>query len=791
MKSRIHLRHIKAWTTAVPAALVLLFASSRKQQNFLKMSDWRNRFVLGLLVGFIGVVVSLTPLGSELEENVGLSWLFQLRGTVSPPAGVVVVAIDKASSLRLGLPNMPSLWPRNLHARLIENLSKAGAQVIAFDLRFDTPGNVPENDTELAEAMKNAGNVVIVERLDQEELFTDEVSGAYSGGSIQKPALPLPIIAEAAVAHTAFPLPRTSRVNDYWVFRNSAGDSPTLPAVVLQLVALHAYDDFIRLLSKTSTSQAAQLPIDKKATEVEDLILTLRGIFMNEPGIAQHMLMELNRDSNIDQRNKKIIRSLISLYAGTEMRYLNFYGPPRTVHTVPYNEALQVSEGSTPTSAATDFKDKVVFVGFSAATQPEQDRIRDDYHTVFSRPDGLYISGVEIAATAFANLLEDRSIQQLTSGSSLVMIFLWGFAIALGYATVSHRSLTTLAGGLICLSISLALIYIFVAYYQFKHAGIWLPIIVPLLIQVPIALAGTLSLKYHGSRQEYKALKKAFGKFLPERVVAELTKNADPVSARNQLVYGTCLATDAEMYTALAETMNPVELGVLMNDYYATMFGPVSEHKGIVSDVVGDAMLAIWAASAEDEFLRKKACLASLEIIDAVDRFNKVEGRPRLPTRIGLHSGEMFLGTVGALNHYEYRAVGDMVNTTNRIQGLNKYLGTHLLASAKVVEGLDDFLTRPMGAFLLAGKTASVYIVELMTRKQDASREQIWLCEIFAYAMRLYDLREWPGGCHNFSEILRAFPDDGPAKFYLKRCQDYRQLAPVGPWDASIRIDGK
>ena len=55
-----------------------------------------------------------------------------------------------------------------------------------------------------------------------------------------------------------------------------------------------------------------------------------------------------------------------------------------------------------------DFKNKVVFVGFSGATQPEQDIVRDDYHTVFSNPNGLFISGVEIAATAFANLLENK-----------------------------------------------------------------------------------------------------------------------------------------------------------------------------------------------------------------------------------------------------------------------------------------------------------------------------------------------------------------------------------------------
>jgi adenylate cyclase len=223
------------------------------------------------------------------------------------------------------------------------------------------------------------------------------------------------------------------------------------------------------------------------------------------------------------------------------------------------------------------------------------------------------------------------------------------------------------------------------------------------------------------------------------------------------------------------------------------MFEPVSRHDGIVSDVVGDAMLAIWAASSADQSLRRKACHACLDIANALERFNQIKDRPKLHTRIGLHSGEMLLGTVGALQHYEYRAVGDMVNTTNRIQGLNKYLGTRLLVSEAVIEGLDDFLTRPLGSFLLAGRTSSLRVAELVARKQEARSDQIWLCDIFANAMRSYEAQEWPGGCRNFSQILKVFPDDGPARFYLKRCQDYQDgvVVLVGPWDASVRMEVK
>ena len=133
------------------------------------MAVWIRHLLFALLVGLLGVLANLTPLGLQIEEEFGLPWLFRLRGATPAPPEVVVVAIDKASSSRLGLPAMPSLWPRDVHARLINKLSCAGAKMIAFDLRFDTPGSTPQHDEALANAMVEAGNVLIVERLDREE----------------------------------------------------------------------------------------------------------------------------------------------------------------------------------------------------------------------------------------------------------------------------------------------------------------------------------------------------------------------------------------------------------------------------------------------------------------------------------------------------------------------------------------------------------------------------------------------------------------------------------------------
>ncbi len=298
-------------------------------------------------------------------------------------------------------------------------------------------------------------------------------------------------------------------------------------------------------------------------------------------------------------------------------------------------------------------------------------------------------------------------------------------------------------------------------------------------------------MKYYTEKRERKQIEEQFGRFLPERVVKHIKESAGQVTANNKLVYGVCLATDVENYTPLSERMSPGRLSQLMNDYYAALFEPVEKYAGDVSDVVGDAMLALWTAPSANSELRKKACLASLGIAASVDRFNQTDNRPKLTTRIGLHFGEIILGTVGASRHFEYRAVGDVVNTTNRIQGANKKLGTRLLLSGEVVEGLDDFLIRPFGDFLLVGKSSPVSLAELVAHKQAASSEQLWLCKIFASAFQAYQLQQWQQACNGFSEILKVFPDDGPTRFFLKYCQQYKLVPPVGAWPSVIQMTSK
>src|SRR5262249_41937535 len=160
---------------------------------------------------------------------------------------------------------------------------------------------------------------------------------------------------------------------------------------------------------------------------------------------------------------------------------------------------------------------------------------------------------------------------------------------------------------------------------------------------VPVAFVGALLWRYVATNRERREMRSLFSRYLPSNVIDDLLRNTGGRAATGRSVYGICLATDAERYTSLAESMNPEELASFVNRYYAAVSEPIRRHGGTISDVVGDAALAIWASAGPDPALRSRACHAACELSAAVERFNRESTGVQLPTRIGLHSGQMVL----------------------------------------------------------------------------------------------------------------------------------------------------
>ena len=424
---------------------------------------------------------------------------------------------------------------------------------------------------------------------------------------------------------------------------------------------------------------------------------------------------------------------------------------------------------------------KIVLVGFSDEFQPEQ---KDGFYSVFSDHTGLDISGVEVAATAIANMLDGTAIKPLSFPAELFVIGFWGLLVG-GFC----RVLTPLAA--IAFSLFAVPLYGAWAWWVFDAMNIWLPLFVPLFVQLPVALLLGLLAQYLQTRKQRERVMQALGTYLPKRALDRLMQNLGDLQANAELLHGTCMATDAEQYTRLAETLSPEELATLMNAYYAAMFAEVEKCGGVVTDVVGDSMMAIWAVAkpdSESPRARLRRCTGGRR---SVERFNAVPGRPQLPTRIGLHTGPIRLGNIGGAGRMEFRAVGDIVNTASRIESLNKQLGTRILVSGETLAETEGLLSRELGTFLLAGKATPLVIHELLDA--DASGDALLHDRHarFATALSAFRAARWQVAADGFDSLHREQPDDGPVRFYAELCARYLANGPDSFENGAIRMPGK
>ena len=739
-------------------------------------------------IGLLGILGSFFPFLSAAEENLGLHMLYLLRGPRKPPDDVVVVAIDRESARSLHLPTAPHKWPRSLHARLLERLNAQQAAVICFDLIFYDVQD-PSGDQAFAAAIRKAGNVILTQTIDRRSLSVKDINGAPAAQvNIEKLVSAIPLLADAAAAQAPFPLPKLPvELSQYWRFRPSSGDIPTLPVVTLHAFAEEAFDAFVQLVRKSDPESSPLLTVAHQGPpsirQIVRTIVPLFALFKRKPGLASRMLdyLENRPPPEIPARTLGLVKSLIGAYRPGHSRYLNLYGPPGTITTISYHRVLDPPPAGAGGAAQPFWKGKAVFVG---QTESDWYKANDGFYTPFTEESGLDISGVEIAATAFANLLEDKAVYPLDTVPYYMLFLGWGFICALvGF----HFSTPVSSAGLLLLDG----VYLGTAYLQFKSSGTWFPIIVPILVQTPVAFMAGLICKYSRANKERRNIRKAFGYYLPDEVVDRLASNVRSLSTGGQVLYGVCLFTDAQSYTTLSETMDPEKLTQVMNAYYGAVFKPIKENGGIILQVVGDSVLAIWTAPEPRNELKVAACRSAVQITDSVQRFNSEADHLPLPTRIGIHAGEILLGNIGALDHFEYRPVGDIVNTASRLEGLNKYLGTCMLISDEAFSPDDGYWTRPVGCFVFKGKSRPVPVREILPGGEHPAGMRDSAQQAFEAGLQSFRGRCWDEAERSFWDVLQEDEDDGPSRFYFKLCRQYRQAPPDDDWDGTVYLEKK
>lgn len=751
------------------------------------MPRWLNGLIVGTTIGLIGVLIAATPTGSAFEQNIGLAWLFKVRGAIEPPPDVAVVAINNRAIEGLDLSTLPRDWPRSIHAHLVRKLVERGASAIIFDMDFQRPKEA-KHDLKFANAIAKSKRVILFQRLEGKRQPVIDINGQQTGTIwVEKMIPPIPELANSARALAPFPVPKVQvDIFQFWTFKSSADNYGTLPSAALQVHALRVYDQWLEILRGVDPEFANQLPPSDtdlvNATDTRDLMRQLRQAFTQDSSFYKRVISALSSlpPQVVNEADKQLMTALANLYQRGDNPYLNFYGPPGTIPTIPYNAVIGGNDSnSNPTSP--DFTDKVVFVGFSDLFDPGQP---DRFYTVFSREDGVDLSGVEIAATAFANLLTDRTLKPSSTAFTAMTLLLFG--VILG---ASVFLLPALIGVPFALLISI--VFMLEVQFAFNAEDLWLPLATPIFFQLPMALFIGLFAQYLLERRKERRVSKAISYYLPADVAAQLTESELDHATLNKVVYGVCLATDMSGFTAISETLSPEKLAKFMNNYFDTLASALKRHQVDVTEFHADTIMCAWTAPNPQSLERHKAALASLAVVEAIEHFNQSTQNINLNARIGLDEGNFYLGHTGGGGRMGYSILGDCANTAARLESLNKHLGTHVLAAESVVENLQEFLLRPVGQFILVGKSDPISVVEIIATMEAGLNSDTSLIDNFEEALQFFNNNNWHEASIHFKAILRENANDGPSRFYLDLCHSYRIDPPDFENPSVVRMNSK
>ena len=206
--------------------------------------------------------------------------------------------------------------------------------------------------------------------------------------------------------------------------------------------------------------------------------------------------------------------------------------------------------------------------------------------------------------------------------------------------------------------------------------------------------------------RESELVRQTLGRFVPTDVAKTLLTEGGELAPEQS--EATVLFCDLEGFTALTETLGPAGIVELLNEYFEVMVEILERHRGVVTQFQGDAILATFNVPVPDPAHAANALRAAMEMQDAT--LHREFAGQRIGSRIGINTGRLVAGAVGAKGRLSYTVHGDAVNLAARLEALNKELGTRILVSEATAERVEGFALEPMGEVGVRGQTERVRI---------------------------------------------------------------------------------
>ncbi|MDR0442815.1 MAG: adenylate/guanylate cyclase domain-containing protein [Treponema sp.] len=304
-------------------------------------------------------------------------------------------------------------------------------------------------------------------------------------------------------------------------------------------------------------------------------------------------------------------------------------------------------------------------------------------------------------------------------------------------------------------------------------------------------------ISYAGSEKEKQFIRTAFSTYVSGDVVKEIISDPSRLQLGGTKRHMTAIFTDVKGFSTISEQLDPEDLVSLLNRYLSAMSDVVLAEKGTIDKYEGDAIIAFFGAPLELPDHALRACLSAINMkkieieLNKTIMENKLSPTPLL-TRIGINTGNMVAGNMGTANKMNYTIMGNAVNLSARLEGVNKQYGTWILTSEDTVRETGDLLLyRKLDRVRVVGINEPVRLCELLDTVEHADEQQKKLVTVFHEALDNFERRNWKQATAGFEEALSIKPDDHPSKMYHERSGHFAAKPPQDDWDGVYNLTSK
>lgn len=575
------------------------------------------------------------------------------------PEDIVIVAVDEKCLAKHG--GWP--WSRKLQAELIEKIFESRPAVVALNILYSGEESTEDDDQFVDALRKHRDRLVVALDFEVEEglTFEAEINELLKGQAIKNIRNPDLLSSVEAFRVNLPPAPIVGSAVFGHVYNLPDRDGK----LRREILYIKYGDEYFPSFALQTALVAKGLGISIEAGEGVDL----GGLWIPTDALGR-----------------------------IQLKYLGKVG------SFKYVSVADVLSGDVPAGV---FRDRIVMVGASAVGTYEP------IVTIFSDD----MPGVEKNATAVLNMINMDFMKRAPRSIDLLALLLFGIpALIIGHWKKPFDLIF-----IICLT---ALLLI-VNQAIFNISCIQVNLIYPLSTVMGI---GFFLVAYRYSDKEKKAneIRAIFSGYVPDKVIDELIKTPELASPEGERRVVTVLFSDIRGFTAFSEGHEPEVVAAMLNEYLTAMTDIVFRWEGTVDKFVGDALVAFWGAPISREDHSERAVRCALNMIKKFEELKekwRSEGKDQLSIGIGLNTGEVLAGNIGAVGtKMDYTVIGDHVNMGARVKALTREFEADVLFTEAVFYNIKELVEQ--------GGIGHVSIKGISNLPVKGMEKPIMICEI-------------------------------------------------------------